>query len=123
MFLSDMSGREPLYKKYVTFQYAQYIVMCFPTILKSLQFCLHRLIVYNHFPFQLRAFVFFSTPVPKQLVNHIKGDMSVVPRIGALREVRVISFGLYTRNLNVKNLWPSCNVQMNLEFFPVDSQV
>lgn len=58
MLLSDMSGREPLYKK---------------------------------------AFVFFSTPVPKQLVNHIKSDMSVVPRIGALREI-------------------------NLEFFPVDSQ-
>ncbi|XP_021756264.1 protein transport Sec1a-like [Chenopodium quinoa] len=59
MFLSDMSGREPLYKK---------------------------------------AFVFFCQPVPKELVNHIKSDMSVVPRIGALRE-------------------------MNLEFFPVDSQV
>ncbi|KAH9626957.1 hypothetical protein KSS87_005726, partial [Heliosperma pusillum] len=59
MFLSDMSGREPLYKK---------------------------------------AFVFFSGPVQKELVNHIKSDMSVVPRIGALRE-------------------------MNLEFFPVESQV
>ncbi|KAL9245289.1 hypothetical protein vseg_018958 [Gypsophila vaccaria] len=59
MFLSDMSGREPLYKK---------------------------------------AFVFFSGSVAKELVNHIKCDMSVVPRIGALRE-------------------------MNLEFFPVDSQV
>ncbi|XP_010692247.2 protein transport Sec1a [Beta vulgaris subsp. vulgaris] len=59
MFLSDMSGREPLYKK---------------------------------------AFVFFCQPVPKELVNHIKSDMSVVPRIGALRE-------------------------MNLEFFPVDTQV
>ncbi|XP_057531436.1 protein transport Sec1a-like [Amaranthus tricolor] len=59
MFLSDMSGREPLYKK---------------------------------------AFVFFCQPVPKDLINHIKSDVSVVPRIGALRE-------------------------MNLEFFPVDSQV
>ncbi|KAL2892425.1 Protein transport Sec1a [Bienertia sinuspersici] len=59
MFLSDMSGREPLYKK---------------------------------------AFVFFCQPVPKELINHIKSDMSVVPRIGALRE-------------------------MNLEFFPVDTQV
>lgn len=59
MLLSDMSGREPLYRK---------------------------------------AFVFFSTPVSKDLVNHIKCDVSVIPRIGALRE-------------------------MNLEFFPVDSQV
>ncbi|XP_050237339.1 protein transport Sec1a-like isoform X2 [Mercurialis annua] len=58
MFLSDMSGREPLYKK---------------------------------------AFVFFSTPVSKELVNHIKCDTSVLPRIGALRE-------------------------MNMEFFPIDSQ-
>ncbi|KAG5231239.1 protein transport Sec1a [Salix suchowensis] len=59
MFLSDMSGREPLYKK---------------------------------------AYVFFSSSVPKELVNHIKCDTSVLPRIGALRE-------------------------MNLEYFPIDNQV
>ncbi|CAI8600795.1 unnamed protein product [Vicia faba] len=58
MFLSDMSGREPLYKK---------------------------------------AYIFFSSPIPKELVNHIKCDTSVLPRIGALRE-------------------------MNLEYFPIDSQ-
>ncbi|TYI69667.1 hypothetical protein E1A91_D08G168600v1 [Gossypium mustelinum] len=58
MFLSDMSGREPLYKK---------------------------------------AFVFFSSPVSKDFINNIKSDISVLPRIGALRE-------------------------MNLEYFPVDSQ-
>ncbi|KAJ4825839.1 Protein transport Sec1a [Turnera subulata] len=58
MFLSDMSGREPLYKK---------------------------------------AFVFFCSPIPKDLVNHIKSDVSVLPRIGALRE-------------------------MNFEYFPIDSQ-
>ncbi|XP_015950851.1 protein transport Sec1a-like [Arachis duranensis] len=58
MFLSDMSGREPLYRK---------------------------------------AYVFFSHPIPKELVNHIKCDTSVLPRIGALRE-------------------------MNLEYFPIDSQ-
>ncbi|KAI4376981.1 hypothetical protein MLD38_014680 [Melastoma candidum] len=58
MFLSDMSGRVPLYKK---------------------------------------AYIFFSSSVPKDLINHIKCDMSVLPRIGALRE-------------------------MNLEYFPVDSQ-
>ncbi|KAK7829013.1 protein transport Sec1a [Quercus suber] len=58
MFLSDMSGREPLYKK---------------------------------------AFVFFSSPIPKEFVNHIKSDTSVLPRIGALRE-------------------------MNLEYFPIDNQ-
>ncbi|KAA8522289.1 hypothetical protein F0562_012962 [Nyssa sinensis] len=58
LFLSDMSGRTPLYKK---------------------------------------AFVFFSSPVPRELVNHIKRDASVLARIGALRE-------------------------MNLEYFAVDSQ-
>ncbi|XP_010255632.1 PREDICTED: SNARE-interacting protein KEULE-like isoform X2 [Nelumbo nucifera] len=58
MFLSDMSGRVPLYKK---------------------------------------AFVFFSSPTPKELVTHIKNDTSVLPRIGALKE-------------------------FNLEYFPIDSQ-
>ncbi|WCJ26050.1 Syntaxin-binding protein 1 [Euphorbia peplus] len=58
MFMSDMSGRSPLYKK---------------------------------------AYVYFSSPVPKELVVHIKKDPSVLPRIGALRE-------------------------MNLEYFAIDSQ-
>lgn len=58
MFLSDMSGRVPLYKK---------------------------------------AYIFFSSPIPKELVSLIKNDVSVVPRIGALRE-------------------------MNLEYFAIDSQ-
>ncbi|XP_054825286.1 SNARE-interacting protein KEULE-like [Prosopis cineraria] len=58
MFLSDMSGRTPLYRK---------------------------------------AFVFFSSPVSKELVQDIKKDTKVLPRIGALRE-------------------------MNLEYFAIDSQ-
>ncbi|KAH7832846.1 hypothetical protein Vadar_000567 [Vaccinium darrowii] len=58
MFLSDMTGRAPLYKK---------------------------------------AFVFFSSPVPRELVSHIKKDGSVLARISALRE-------------------------MNLEYFAIDSQ-
>ncbi|KAL3499481.1 hypothetical protein ACH5RR_038574 [Cinchona calisaya] len=58
IFLSDMAGRSPLYKK---------------------------------------AFVFFSSPVPRELVNQIKRDTSVLSRIGALRE-------------------------MNLEYFAIDSQ-
>ncbi|PKI70698.1 SNARE-interacting protein KEULE-like [Punica granatum] len=58
MFLSDMSGRSPLYKK---------------------------------------AYVFFSSPISKELVAHIKRDGTVLPRIGALRE-------------------------MNLEYFAIDSQ-
>ncbi|XP_022739040.1 SNARE-interacting protein KEULE-like isoform X4 [Durio zibethinus] len=47
VFLSDMSGRTPLYKK---------------------------------------AFVYFSSPISRELVAHIKKDSSVLPRIGALRE-------------------------------------
>ncbi|KAK1560169.1 hypothetical protein Q3G72_023139 [Acer saccharum] len=58
MFLSDMSGRSPLYKK---------------------------------------AFVFFSSPISRELVTHIKKDSTVLPRIAALRE-------------------------MNLEYFAIDSQ-
>eukprot|EP00262_Sarcandra_glabra_P016883 TRINITY_DN5629_c0_g1_i1.p1 TRINITY_DN5629_c0_g1~~TRINITY_DN5629_c0_g1_i1.p1 ORF type:complete len:567 (+),score=90.36 TRINITY_DN5629_c0_g1_i1:2-1702(+) len=58
MFLSDMSGRSPLYKK---------------------------------------AYVFFSSSIPRDLVALIKSDASVLPRIGALRE-------------------------MNLEYFAIDSQ-
>ncbi|CAA7400736.1 unnamed protein product [Spirodela intermedia] len=58
MFLSDMSGRCPLYKK---------------------------------------AFIFFSSPISKDLVAQIKSDTSVLPRIGALSE-------------------------MNLEYFAIDSQ-
>ncbi|KAL4645527.1 hypothetical protein ACB092_02G240800 [Castanea dentata] len=48
MLLSDMSGREPLYKK---------------------------------------EFVFFSSIVLKEFENYIKSDTSVLPCIGALREV------------------------------------
>lgn len=58
MFLSDMAGKLPLYKK---------------------------------------AFVFSSSPIPRELVNYIKRDTSVLSRIGALRE-------------------------MNLEYFAIDSQ-
>ncbi|XP_047158297.1 SNARE-interacting protein KEULE-like [Vigna umbellata] len=59
MFLSDMSGRKPLYRK---------------------------------------AFVFFSSPIARELVMEIKKDAQVLPRIGALRE-------------------------MNLEYFTIDTQV
>ncbi|KAE8717228.1 SNARE-interacting protein KEULE [Hibiscus syriacus] len=58
MFLSDMAGRTPLYKK---------------------------------------AFVYFSSPISRELVAHIKRDSTVLPRIGALSE-------------------------MNLEYFAIDSQ-
>ncbi|XP_039138227.1 SNARE-interacting protein KEULE-like [Dioscorea cayenensis subsp. rotundata] len=58
MFLSDMSGKRPLYRK---------------------------------------AYVFFSSPVSKDLVAHVKKDSVVLPRIGALSE-------------------------MNLEYFAIDSQ-
>lgn len=37
-----------------------------------------------------RAYIFFSSPIPKELVTYIKNDSSVIPRIGALREVSVL---------------------------------
>ncbi|XP_052171283.1 protein transport Sec1a-like isoform X2 [Diospyros lotus] len=58
MFLSDMSGREPLYKT---------------------------------------AFVYFCSPIPKDLVARIKNDTSVLPRIGALREMNLEYFSIDTQ--------------------------
>ncbi|KAK9949945.1 hypothetical protein M0R45_005453 [Rubus argutus] len=58
LFLSDMSGRAPLYRK---------------------------------------AFIFFSSPISKELVSRIKEEGSVLSRISAL-------------------------IEMNLEYFPIDSQ-
>ncbi|KAK4435129.1 SNARE-interacting protein KEULE [Sesamum alatum] len=48
-------------------------------------------------PLYRKAFVFFSSPVAKELVSDIKGNGSALSRIGALRE-------------------------MNLEYFAIDSQ-
>lgn len=64
-----------------------------------------------------RAFVFFSSPIARELVMEIKKDAQVLPRIGALREVRFFFFGS-TWNLNfppnIQNfliviLWPHFN--------------
>ncbi|KAJ1257835.1 hypothetical protein BS78_10G026700 [Paspalum vaginatum] len=48
-------------------------------------------------PLYRKAYIFFSSSIPKELVTYIKNDSSVIPRIGALRE-------------------------MNLEFFAIDMQ-
>uniref|UniRef100_A0A166FFG9 SNARE-interacting protein KEULE n=1 Tax=Daucus carota subsp. sativus TaxID=79200 RepID=A0A166FFG9_DAUCS len=48
-------------------------------------------------PLYRKAFIYFSSPVPKDLLSRLKGDTSVLPRISALRE-------------------------MNLEYFAMDSQ-
>ncbi|KAL6606261.1 hypothetical protein ACP70R_041914 [Stipagrostis hirtigluma subsp. patula] len=48
-------------------------------------------------PLYRKAYIFFSSPIPKELVSYIKNDSSVIPRIGALSE-------------------------MNLEFFAIDMQ-
>lgn len=58
MFLSDMSGREPLYKK---------------------------------------AYVYFSSTLSKDLLARIKSDTSVLPRIGALREMNLEYFSIDTQ--------------------------
>nr|KAJ0196031.1 hypothetical protein LSAT_V11C700345870 [Lactuca sativa] len=46
----------------------------------------------------LRAFVYFSSPIPKDFIGRIKADTTVIPRIGGLSE-------------------------MNLEYFPIENQV
>ncbi|KAK9984562.1 hypothetical protein SO802_034087 [Lithocarpus litseifolius] len=48
-------------------------------------------------PLYRKAFVFFSSPISRELVNHIKKDATILPRIVALKE-------------------------MNLEYFAIDSQ-
>ncbi|KAG0496023.1 hypothetical protein HPP92_000714 [Vanilla planifolia] len=48
-------------------------------------------------PLYKKAYVYFSSPISKELVAYIKNDSSVIPRIGALSE-------------------------MNLEYFAIDSQ-
>ncbi|XP_018629069.1 protein transport Sec1a isoform X1 [Nicotiana tomentosiformis] len=97
MFLSDMSGREPLYRK---------------------------------------AYVYFSSPIPKDLVARIKNDTSVIPRIGALGEVIIMCFCLQYCVHHEIDIFTSltessysfffffifCTMQMNLEYFPIDSQ-
>ncbi|XP_058763931.1 SNARE-interacting protein KEULE-like isoform X1 [Vicia villosa] len=97
MFLSDMSGRKPLYRK---------------------------------------AFVFFSSPIAKELVLEIKKDTLVLPRIGALREVKFCFcflniYELYFKlNIRRKQFHMllivifsfHCAWQMNLEYFAIDSQ-
>lgn len=35
----------------------------------------------------VRAYVFFSSPINRNLLQQIKGDQSVLSRVGALREV------------------------------------
>ncbi|XP_042397739.1 probable protein transport Sec1b [Zingiber officinale] len=48
-------------------------------------------------PLYRKAYVFFSSPIPKELIAYIKNDTSLLPRIGALSE-------------------------MNLEYFAIDNQ-
>lgn len=43
--------------------------------------------IYMYFLVCGRAFVFFSSPISRELVSHIKKDTIVSPRIGALSEV------------------------------------
>lgn len=99
MFLSDMSGRVPLYKKYVKNFYFHLEEL-------SIVFLLVKQILFSTIlTLDFRAYVFFSTPVSKDLVNRIKNDTSVLPRIGALREV--------------KNYHSSCTDSCILNSFPV----
>lgn len=41
----------------------------------------------------VRAYVFFSSPINRNLLQQIKGDQSVLSRVGALREVSRLAPG------------------------------
>ncbi|KAJ4783465.1 Syntaxin-binding protein 1 [Rhynchospora pubera] len=48
-------------------------------------------------PLYKKAFIYFSSPVPKELVTYIKNDSSVIPRIGALSEMNLEYFAADTQ--------------------------
>lgn len=119
---------------------SSFIFFCL-TFLSFLENYLIKLVLVAHlsiptFICGIRAFVFFSSPVTRELVSHIKKDGSVLSRIGALREVTLTIYflfffplhfvlqALYHRfrfwSLFSYRIW---NLQMNLEYFAIDSQV
>ena len=77
--------------------------------------------------------MFFSSPIQKDLVSQIKKDSSVLTRIGALSEVNLnffVHFCLILEYFKDEKvfcwLFTFCSAwhfQMNLEYFPIDSQV
>lgn len=90
MFLSDMAGRTPLYKKYVK-------DLLRNTLHEGLNLQNSKHITASDICFLLsgmwkRAFVYFSSPISRELVAQIKKDSTVLPRIGALSEVRLFFF-------------------------------
>lgn len=74
-----MSGRSPLYKKYAWINMNYH-----PHLLCTVAFVVNLL---THCCSCCRAYVFFSSPIQKDLVAQIKRDSSILPRIGALSEV------------------------------------
>lgn len=60
------------------YPFSNYVI----TYLESLKFSCGSFLLHVE-----RAFVFFSSPISKELVMHIKRDTTVLPRISALREV------------------------------------
>lgn len=105
MFLSDMAGKSPLYKKYVNDLFSILLLHVISFIEALIQFL--EVIMPFLFSFAFRAFVFFSSPIPRDLVNYIKRDTSVLSRIGALREVMVflISNSFFLFNCLVISSW------------------
>ena len=114
MFLSDMSGRTPLYKKYVKDFYLVHVLICM-VISSEFWVYYHFWCTFSFIWYVERAFVYFSSPISRELVAHIKKDSSVLPRISALSEVSFMFFRLAIV------LEAICIVQTNhivLSFFP-----
>lgn len=55
-----------------------HVVLCCSCGLGTNEYC---------FPGFAKAYVFFSSPINRNLLQQIKGDQSVLSRVGALREV------------------------------------
>lgn len=48
-------------------------------------------------PLYKKAYIFSSSPIPKELVNHIKYNTSVLPRVRALRKMNLEYFPIASR--------------------------
>ncbi|MFS7913871.1 putative sec1-like protein [Helianthus anomalus] len=78
ILLSDMAGKTPLYREYVNNQIYIYIFFMLQLIIFLLGF---------------RAYIFFSSTVPKELVAYIKREPTIRSRFRAMKECFITDHG------------------------------
>ena len=108
-----------LYKKYVN-DFPETLFYMISTLDLSASNCLMIISGLHHLP-------------PLNLLSPFKCDTSVLPRIGALREVQIsfnissckicLFFGVLLGFFDLSSNILFGNIQMNLEYFPIDGQV